>query len=37
MAKVLGWMTDEVRMPMTRACEESRKAVDAALAHAGLI
>ncbi len=37
MAKTLGWMTDEVRLPMTRPSEASRLAVDAALEHAGLI
>jgi 4-hydroxy-tetrahydrodipicolinate synthase len=37
MAKVFGWMTDELRLPMTPPSESARKAVDAALAHAGLI
>jgi 4-hydroxy-tetrahydrodipicolinate synthase len=37
MTRVVDWMTDEVRLPMTRPSEASRKAVDAALSHAGLI
>jgi 4-hydroxy-tetrahydrodipicolinate synthase len=37
MARVLGWMTDEVRLPITRPSETSRKAVDLALEHAGLL
>ncbi len=37
MAKVLGWMTAECRLPLTPPSDSSRKAVDAALEHAGLI
>ena len=37
MAKVLGWMTDEVRLPITRPSEAAREAVDAALEAAGLL
>jgi 4-hydroxy-tetrahydrodipicolinate synthase len=37
MAKVLGWMTDEVRLPITRPSQAARNAVDAALEVAGLL
>lgn len=37
MAKVLGWIGEEVRLPLVACSAESRKAVDAGLAHAGLI
>jgi 4-hydroxy-tetrahydrodipicolinate synthase len=37
MSRVVGWMTDEVRLPMTRPSETSRKMVDAALEQAGLL
>ena len=36
MAKVLGWIGEEVRLPLVTASAESRKAVDAGLAHAGI-
>lgn len=36
LARVLGWIGEEVRLPLVTASTESRKAVDAALAHAGL-
>lgn len=36
LSKVLGWIGDEVRLPLVTASSESRRAVDAALAHAGL-
>ncbi len=36
MAKLVDWMTADVRLPMTAPCEASRKAVDAALEVAGL-
>lgn len=36
MAKVLGWIGDEVRLPLVACSADSRKAVDAALVHAGL-
>jgi 4-hydroxy-tetrahydrodipicolinate synthase len=36
MERVLGWMTSDVRLPMTPPSAASRTAVDAALAHAGL-
>jgi 4-hydroxy-tetrahydrodipicolinate synthase len=35
MERVLGWMTSDVRLPMTPSSAASRTAVDAALAHAG--
>jgi 4-hydroxy-tetrahydrodipicolinate synthase len=37
MAKVLGWIGEEVRLPLVACSAESRKAVDAGLARAGLI
>ena len=37
MAKVLGWIGEEVRLPLVTASAECRKAVDVALAHAGLV
>ncbi len=37
MTRVVDWMTDEVRLPMTRPSEASCRAVDAALEFAGLI
>lgn len=37
LARVLGWIGEEVRLPLVTASAESRKAVDAALAHAGLV
>lgn len=36
LSKVLGWIGEEVRLPLVAASAESRQAVDAALAHAGL-
>jgi len=36
LSKVLGWIGEEVRLPLVTASAESRQAVDAALAHAGL-
>jgi 4-hydroxy-tetrahydrodipicolinate synthase len=36
MAKVLGWIGEEVRLPLVACSAESRRAVDAGLAHAGL-
>ena len=36
MAKVLGWIGEEVRLPLVPCSAESRRAVDAALEHAGL-
>lgn len=37
LTKVLGWIGEEVRLPLIACSAESRKAVDAGLAHAGLI
>ncbi len=37
MTRVVDWMTDELRLPMTPPSAASRAAVDAALEHAGLI
>ena len=36
LAKVLGWIGEEVRLPLVACSAESRRAVDTALAHAGL-
>jgi 4-hydroxy-tetrahydrodipicolinate synthase len=36
MAKLVDWMTDELRLPMTPPSAASRAALDAALVHAGL-
>ncbi|PKB24928.1 dihydrodipicolinate synthase [Novosphingobium kunmingense] len=36
LAKVVGWIGEEVRLPLIACSAESRKAVDAGLAHAGL-
>ncbi len=37
MAQLLDWMTPELRLPMTPPGNSARKAVDAALLHAGLV
>ena len=37
MTRLVDWMTDELRLPMTPPSESSRKAVLAGLEHAGLI
>lgn len=37
LAKVLGWIGEEVRLPLIACSADSRRAVDAGLAHAGLI
>ena len=37
LSRILDWMTDELRLPMTLPCEAARNAVDAALEIAGLI
>jgi len=37
MAKLLDWMTPELRLPMTPPGDAARRAVDHALGHAGLI
>ncbi len=37
MAKVLGWIGEEVRLPLVACSAEARKAVDAGLERAGLI
>ena len=37
MSKVLGWIGEEVRLPIVACSAESRAAVDAGLAHAGLM
>ena len=36
LAKVLGWIGEEVRLPLVACSAESRRVVDAALEHAGL-
>ncbi|MEP2235172.1 MAG: 4-hydroxy-tetrahydrodipicolinate synthase [Alteripontixanthobacter sp.] len=37
LTRVQEWMTDEVRLPLCRANDHARAAVDAALEHAGLV
>ncbi|MGB7655126.1 MAG: 4-hydroxy-tetrahydrodipicolinate synthase [Novosphingobium sp.] len=37
MSRVLGWIGEEVRLPIVACSAESRAAVDAGLAHAGLM
>ena len=37
LSRVVDWIEPDVRLPLVNASEESRKAVDDALAHAGLI
>lgn len=37
LSRVHDWFSPSVRLPIVEACEESRKAVDAALEHAGLV
>lgn len=37
LSRVHDWLTDEVRLPLCSANEDARKAVDAALEHAGLV
>lgn len=37
LTRVASWMTGELRLPMTPPSEAARKAVDAALEHAGLV
>ena len=37
LSRVHGWLTDEVRLPLCACSPEARKAVDAALEHAGLV
>ena len=37
LSRVLGWIGEEVRLPLVPASAESRRAVDAALEHAGLL
>ena len=37
LTRILDWMPDELRLPMTPPCERARKAVDRALEIAGLI
>ena len=37
MARVLGWMSEDVRLPVVPCSAAAREAVDQALAHAGLI
>ena len=37
MTRLVDWMVEEVRLPMTLPSEDARKAVDAALEHAGLL
>lgn len=37
LSRVCDWMTDEVRLPIVTCSDHARKAVDAALEHAGLV
>ena len=37
LSRVHDWMRPDVRLPIVECCERARKAVDAALEHAGLI
>lgn len=37
LSRVHDWMTDEVRLPIVPCSEHARRAVDAALVHAGLV
>ena len=37
LTRILDWMTDELRLPMTPPCERAQMAVDAALEIAGLV
>jgi 4-hydroxy-tetrahydrodipicolinate synthase len=37
MSRVLDWMTDDVRLPINAPSDQSKRTVDAALEHAGLI
>ncbi len=37
LSRVLGWISDEVRLPLVACSAESRRAVDMALEHAGLV
>ena len=37
LSRVHDWMTDDLRLPLVRASEKARKAVDEALEHAGLV
>ena len=37
LTRVHGWLTEELRLPMTACSPAARKAVDAALVHAGLM
>ena len=37
MSRVLGWIGEEVRLPLVTCSAESREAVDAGLVHAGLV
>ncbi len=37
LSRVLGWIGEEVRLPLVVCSAESRRAVDAALEHAGLV
>lgn len=37
MARVLGWIAEDVRLPLVACSADARKAVDAGLTHAGLL
>lgn len=37
LSRVHDWMTDDLRLPLVKASEKARKAVDEALEHAGLV
>ena len=37
LSRTQSWMTDEVRLPLVACSDHARRAVDAALEHAGLV
>ncbi|HEX2793089.1 MAG TPA: dihydrodipicolinate synthase family protein, partial [Croceicoccus sp.] len=37
MSRVLGWMTDDLRLPLVKCSDRAKAAVDDALIHAGLL
>ena len=37
LSRVHDWLTEELRLPLTACSDAARKAVDAALVHAGLV
>jgi 4-hydroxy-tetrahydrodipicolinate synthase len=37
LSRIFDWLTDEVRLPLVPCSSEARRAIDSALAHAGLV